>query len=61
MVVDGKPFPIWFYRRVRDIGTLGEFIDSITPKNFGWDHVTKKLFYKDMKGKTYVVTFEQLK
>jgi hypothetical protein len=55
------PFIIHFYRRENEIKSIGEFIDSITPENIGWDKPTKQLFYKDKNGKTYQLKFEELK
>lgn len=58
---EGEDFPIWFYRREDpDYASLGEFIDSITPDNFGWDKPSRRLFYKDPTGKCFIVNFEPL-
>lgn len=54
-------FSIYFYRRETENYTIGEFIDSISPENIGWDKPTKQLFYKDKNGKTYQLKFEELK
>lgn len=58
---EGEDLPIWFYRREDpDYASLGEFIDSITPDNFGWDKPSRRLFYKDPTGKCFIVNFEPL-
>lgn len=54
-------FSIYFYRRETEKYTIGEFIDSLSPENIGWDKPTKQLFYKDKNGKTYQLKFEELK
>jgi len=56
-----EPFVVYFYRREDENKSIGEFIDSISPENIGWDKPTKQLFYKDLKGKTYQLKFEELK
>lgn len=58
---DDEPFVIHFYRRENESRTIGEFIDSITPENIGWDSPTRQLFYKDKKGITYQINFDKLK
>lgn len=54
------PFTVYFYRRENENKSIGEFIDSITPENIGWDKPSKQLFYKDSKGITYQLKFERL-
>lgn len=54
-------FSIYFYRRETEKYTIGEFIDSLSPENIGWDKPTKQLFYKDKNGKIYQLKFEELK
>lgn len=54
------PFTVYFYRRETENKSIGEFIDSITPENIGWDKPSKQLFYKDKKGVTYQLKFERL-
>lgn len=58
---DDNSFSIYFYRRETEKYTIGEFIDSLSPENIGWDKPTKQLFYKDKNGKTYQLKFEELK
>lgn len=58
---ENDPFVVYFYRRETENKSIGEFIDSITPENIGWDKPSKQLFYKDKKGKTYQLKFEELK
>lgn len=58
---NNEPLNVSFYRRETDISTLGEFIDSIKPEDMAWDKPTRQLFYKDSKGKTYLLKFKQLR
>ncbi len=58
---DEEPFVVYFYRRETEDRSIGEFIDSIKPENIGWDKPSRQLFYKDSKGKTYQLKFEELK
>lgn len=61
MNIDGEPLDVHFYRREDEKFSIGEFIDSIKPEDIAWDKPTRQLFYKDAKGKTYVLKFKQLK
>jgi hypothetical protein len=58
---ESNSFAIYFYRRETEKYTIGEFLDSLSPENIGWDKPTKQLFYKDKDGKTYQLKFEELK
>lgn len=55
-----ESFSIWFYRRETDKFTLEEFLDDLQPNNFGWDEVTKQLFYKSKDNEPYSVHFTKL-
>ena len=50
-------FTIWFFRRETENFTQREFVENLEANNFGWDNVTKELFYKSKENETYSVTF----
>jgi hypothetical protein len=50
-------FTIWFFRRETENFTQEEFLNNLEANNFGWDNVTKELFYKSKENETYSVTF----
>jgi hypothetical protein len=53
-----KPsFTIWFFRRETENFTQEEFLNNLESNNFGWDNVTRELFYKSKENETYSVTF----
>ena len=55
-----ESFSIWFYRRETDRFTLDEFLADLQPNNFGWDEVSKQLFYKSNDNEPYSVQFTKL-
>jgi hypothetical protein len=53
-------FTVWFYRRENETTPLEEFISSIGINNFGWDEVSKQLFFKSKDEVVYSVGFTKI-
>jgi hypothetical protein len=56
-----EKFDIWFYRRETETKSLEEFLDTIQPENVAWDNISKKLYYRDLSGKLYLLNFKEVK
>jgi hypothetical protein len=56
-----QTFTVWFYRRENDVGTLKEFLDSISPENIGYDKNSNSLYYRSKNNKIYKLNFIEIR
>jgi hypothetical protein len=53
-------FRIFFYKRDSEETSFDDFLESIKINNFGWNEVTKELFFKSESNEIYRVNFNPI-
>jgi hypothetical protein len=57
---EATSYAIWFYKRDSEETSFEDFLESLQINNFGWDEVTKQLFFKSQDNLIYRVDFNPI-